>query len=106
MEARVIATLIRTAGIALVLATTVQVCVAERVTIAQLENILTQAQSLPDGDLAAKLSTLQLTERLAPARAEHWQTALSGVKSKRALLGLADRSAFLALPAEDIPGTA
>jgi VWFA-related protein len=106
MEARVIATLIRTAGIALVLATTVQVCVAERVTVAQLENILTQSQSLPDGDLAAKLSSLQLTERLAPARAEHWRTALSGVKSKRALLGLADRSAFHALPAEDIPGTA
>ena len=100
-----IAHLIRTAGIALVLATTLRVCVAERVTVAQLESILSQAQSLPDGDLASKLSGLQLTERLAPARTEHWRTALPGAKSKRVLLGLADRSAFLALPAEDLPGT-
>ena len=98
--------MIRIWGIALVLASTLPVCTAERVTVAQLETILTQSQNLPDAELAAKLSDLQLTERLAPVRAAHWRTALTGAKAQRALLGLADRSAFLALPAEDISAAA
>ena len=100
-----IRTMIRIWGIALVLAATLPVCTAERVTVAQLETILTASQNLPDAELAAKLSDLQLTERFAPARAAHWRTALTGAKAQRALLGLADRSAFLALPAEDLPAT-
>src|SRR6266567_501560 len=94
---------IRTWGIVLLLGITLPACTAERVTVEQLESILTQSQSLPDAELAAKLSELQLTERFAPARVAHWRAALPGAKAQRALLGVADRSAFLALPAEDIP---
>src|SRR4051794_27056087 len=98
--------LIRKWGIALLLGMTLPACKAERVTVAQLESILTQSQSLPDADLAAKLSDLQLTQRLAPVRVAHWRAALPGAKAQHALLGVADRSAFLALPAEDIPANA
>ena len=95
--------MVRTLGIALVLGLALPACTAERVSVAQLETILTQSQSMPDADLASKLSALQLSERLAPRRVAHWREAMPGAKSQRALLGLADRSAFLALPTEDIP---
>ena len=98
--------MIRKWGIALIFGMTLPACTAERVTVAQLENILTKSQSLPDGELAAKLSDLQLTERFAPARVAHWRAALPGAKAQRALLGVADRSGFLALPAEDVPANA
>ena len=92
--------------IAIVLGMVLPVCSAERVTVAQLEGILALSQSLPDADLAAKLSGLQLTERLSYLRLAHWRAALPGAKAQRALLGLADRSAFLALPAADVPDKA
>lgn len=75
----------------------------ERVSVAQLEGILAKAPNMSDTDLAAQLSTLQLTERFSSARIEHWRTTLPGAGSQRALTGLADRSAFLAPPASDIP---
>jgi VWFA-related protein len=79
---------------------------AQRVSVAELERILAEAQSLPDGELAAQLSDLQLTERFASARLAKWRASLTGAKSQRALLGLADRSAFLKLPAGEIPAMA
>jgi VWFA-related protein len=75
----------------------------QRVSVEQLEQILAQGQSMPDADLAAKLSELQLTERLSGAQLAHWKSALNGAKSQRVLTGLADRSAFLAPPASEIP---
>lgn len=69
----------------------------------QLEHLLAQSRGLSDADLAAKLSDLQLTQRFSAARVEHWSSALPGSKSQRALLALADRSAFLAPPAAEIP---
>lgn len=80
-------------------------CRAERVTVAQLEQFLASSQNLSDADLAEKLSDLQLTERLAPARLDHWRTTLTSAKAQRALLGLAGRAAFLDLPASEIPST-
>ena len=71
---------------------------AQRVSVAELERILAEAQSLPDGELAAQLSDLQLTERFASARLTRWRASLTGAKSQRALLVLADRSAFLKPP--------
>ena len=92
--------------LAVVLGMALPVCSAERISVSQLESILAQSQSLPDADLAAKLSEVQLTERLSSLRLAHWRAALPGPKAERALLGLADRSAFLALPAADIPNKA
>ena len=75
----------------------------ERVTVAQLESILTESQSTPDGDLAEKLSGLKLTERLSAAEVAQWKAKLPGGKSQRALTGLADHAALLAPPAADTP---
>ena len=91
------------ASVAILLGIMLPACRAERVTVAQLEQILAAAQNLPDTDLAARLSDLQLTERFSPARIAHWRVTLAGAKSQRALLGLAGRSAFLNLPAAEIP---
>src|SRR6478736_9826 len=78
----------------------------QRVSVEQLERILTESRSLPDADLAAKLSDLLLTERFTSTRLARWQTNLPGERSQRALYGLADRSAFLEPPASDVPVTA
>ena len=91
------------AWVAIILGIMLPACRAERVTVAQLEQILAAAQNLPDTDLAARLSDLQLTERLSPTRIAHWRATLAGAKSQRALLGLAGRSAFLNPPAAEIP---
>jgi VWFA-related protein len=79
---------------------------ARPVSVAELEQALAASQSLPDGELAAQLSDLRLTERLSWARLAHLRSELGGAKSQRALLGLADRSAFLEPPAGDIPDRA
>jgi len=78
---------------------------AERVSVEKLESILAKSQGASDTDLAAELSGLQLTERFSSARIAHWQATLPGARSQRALLGLADRSAFLAPPSSEIPAT-
>jgi len=75
----------------------------EPVTADQLDHLLAQSHSLSDADLAAKLSSLELTERFSSARVEHWRTSLAGPRSQRALIALADRSDFLAPPASEIP---
>jgi VWFA-related protein len=75
---------------------------ARPVSVAELERVLAASQSLPDGELAAQISDLQLTERLSWVRLARWRAALGGAKSQRALLGLADRSAFLEPPAGEI----
>src|SRR5579871_638055 len=76
------------------------------ITVAQLEVILTQSRSLADDDLAQKLSDLRLTERPSTEKLAQWKTILAGAKSQRALTGLADRAAFLAPPATEIPSLA
>jgi VWFA-related protein len=73
------------------------------ISVAELERVLAASQSLPDTELAAQLSDLQLTERLNWARLARWRAGLGRAKSERALLGLADRSAFLQPPAGEIP---
>lgn len=77
-----------------------------RVSVEQLEHLLSNAKARSDGEEARQLSTLQLTERLNPARYEQLKALLPGEKSQRALLALADLSAFLEPPASDIPATA
>ncbi|HET6208259.1 MAG TPA: hypothetical protein VFD98_15690, partial [Terracidiphilus sp.] len=79
---------------------------AQKVSVAELERILAESSSLPDGALAGQLADLQLTERFSSAKLERWRVGLTGAKSQRALLGLADRSAFLKLPTAEIPAMA
>jgi|GEM_PF-1763636 len=79
---------------------------AQRVSVEQLEKVLTSAEHRSDSKAAKTLSGLQLTERFSAARLAHWESALPGPKSRRALLLLADVSAFLDPPASQIPAKA
>ena len=76
--------------------------VAQRVTVAQLEQALATANSKPDAEAAQQLSRLELTERLNTTRLTHWQAVLSGEKVRRQLLILADQSEFLAPPDDEV----
>jgi VWFA-related protein len=75
----------------------------ERITVQQLERMLTAAHGLPDAEVAHQLSWLQLSERLSTTRLSTWQGQLPGPESQQALMALADASEFLDLPASDIP---
>lgn len=74
---------------------------ATRVTVSQLEQMLSNARVTPDLSLALELSDLELTERLTSARADPLSAELPGPYSRRSLLVLADMSAFLDPPADE-----
>ncbi|WP_162601689.1 VWA domain-containing protein [Occallatibacter savannae] len=74
--------------------------------VSQLETILAKAGAEPDNGLASRLSALELTERFSTTRLQHWTPSLPGARSVRALIGLADRSAFLSPPQEELAATA
>lgn len=76
---------------------------AKTVTVSQLEQLLTTARSAPDGLLAHELSDLELTERLTSVTAARLSAELPGPDSRRSLVVLADMSAFLDPPADEIP---
>ena len=76
---------------------------AKPVTIAEIEKILADNRRSGDGKLVAILTSLTLTERANSARLSRWNAQFAGTQTRQALLALADGSAFLPLPAEDIP---
>ena len=76
---------------------------SKSVTVDQLEQVVKAAQGKGDGRISQELADLKLTERLSPVRLARWESELPGEKSRRSLLVLADQSAFLDLPAGEIP---
>jgi hypothetical protein len=74
-----------------------------KVTVADLGKLLAESSGQPDADLARRLVTYELTERLDPAATAKLQGTLPGEKSRQALLALADRSQFLAPPVAELP---
>jgi hypothetical protein len=79
---------------------------AQSVTGGQLEQILVAAHGKPDAKVAKQLLGLELTERLSATGFSSFGQGLSGPKARQALVALADMSAFLDLPATEIPLTA
>jgi hypothetical protein len=79
---------------------------AKRVTVEQLQQVLSAIHSKPDADIARQLSDLQLTERLSTARLLQLEEDFPGPEAQQALTALADLSAFLSLPPAEIPATA
>ena len=77
----------------------------ERITVQELEQVLSAAHGKPDAEIARQLSGIELTERLSRARLAHWEARLPGSESRQALLTLADVSQFLDLPASEVPAT-
>jgi VWFA-related protein len=82
---------------------------AKRVTVAQLEQALTAAQTAhkPDPEIARQIGGLELSERLTEATLNRLTASLdAGSQAARALQLLADQSAFLDPPASELPSTA
>jgi VWFA-related protein len=79
---------------------------ARRVSVAQLEQMLEAAHGSKDNEVAQELSEVELTERMNSTRLSSWKGRLPGERSRAALVAVADRSAFLALPPADIPAAA
>jgi len=96
----------RFALLLLFVATAIPTQAAKRVTVDELERVLSASKGQPDAEVARHLSSLELTERLSSTRLSHWKTDLPGEKAQRALVALADMSAFLNPPAAEIPATA
>jgi hypothetical protein len=76
---------------------------ANRITVEQLEKAVAAAHGRPDKEVARSLGEMELTERLSAARLKRLKADMHGEKAQLALLALADASAFLDLPAGDMP---
>jgi VWFA-related protein len=78
---------------------------AKRVSVAELEQTLATSHEHTDAEVAQQLSNLELAERLSADRLAKLEAALPGEKARQALIMLADPSAFLDPPANEIPAT-
>jgi hypothetical protein len=74
-----------------------------RVTVGQMEQLLASFQHQPDAKVARQLSGFELTERVTSDTLSRWETEFSGKRTQETLTALADASAFLDLPAADLP---
>ena len=72
-------------------------------TVAQLEQFISASHGVKDKKLARQIYNLKLTERLSDANLTRLEKGLPGPKSQEALTAIADESAFLSLPAAEIP---
>ena len=76
---------------------------AQRVTLEQLQQVLTSARGEPDANIAKELAGLELTERASFAWLARWEAELPGPAARQALVALVDVSVFLDPPANEIP---
>ena len=77
--------------------------VKEKVSVSQLSQKLNAAHGQSDADMAQQLAGLELTERLSAERLAQLTIGLPGDKSRQAFDILADLSAFLNSPEDEIP---
>jgi hypothetical protein len=73
-----------------------------KVTVVQLEAMLTAAHGSPDADVARQLSGVELTERLNKVKLAQLKAELPGDKAREQLVILADSAAFLTPPAAEV----
>jgi hypothetical protein len=76
---------------------------ATPVSVEQLEQRLATEHGKRDGEVARQLSDLELTQRFDTVKLSRWLGQSPGPKARLALIVLADMSAFLDLPAAEIP---
>ncbi|MGO9339919.1 MAG: hypothetical protein ACLPY1_20660 [Terracidiphilus sp.] len=77
--------------------------IGKPVSVAELEQTLTQDGKKRDSALARELFGLRLTERLGGSKLESLKAPLPGRRAKEALVALADESAFLSPPEAELP---
>ena len=78
----------------------------QRVTVAQLEQVLSASRGESDDEAARQLSNVELTEQVSDAKLVSWTVELRGKRTRQALTALADASAFLDPPPAEIPSDA
>ncbi len=78
----------------------------EQATVERLEQLVRTHQSESDSAMADELSGVQLTERLSNSRLSELKHRMPGTKSRSQLVAVADASAFLNPPAEEVPDIA
>jgi len=78
----------------------------EKVTVEELEHRLAAAGGKKDADVAKLLGRMELKERLSSEKLAKIESGLPGEKSRTGLMLMADASAFLELPAAEIPAMA
>jgi len=77
-----------------------------RVTVEQLNQLLSEARGRENDKLAEELSKLELTERLSFAKLSSWTAKLRNRNVRQALIAVADASEFLEPPPAEIPNQA
>ncbi len=75
---------------------------AKRLTVEQLQEVLTASRNKPDVELAWQIAGLEMAERVSDARLAALAKDLPGDQSRRALRALADQSQFLDPPPDAI----
>ena len=90
---------------AILISLTLPALAAGKITVAQLEQLVTAAHSISDKAAAEQIGALILSERISNARLEKMESQLPGPESKSALDALACAAQFLDLPSSDIPQT-
>jgi VWFA-related protein len=78
----------------------------QHVTVAQLDQVLSEAHGRGNEQLANKLSLLELTQRLGSAELSRLTAKFKNRDVQQALTALADASAFLPPPPAEIPNQA
>ncbi|HEV2487958.1 MAG TPA: hypothetical protein VGT08_20730 [Terracidiphilus sp.] len=79
---------------------------AKRVSVEQFEQLLAAAHGQSDHKVAGQIADVELTERASSVRLARWEADFPGHRCHEALTELADASAFLDLPAADMPAYA
>jgi len=79
---------------------------AKPVTVKQLEEALSAEHGHSDRKVAHQLAEMELSERLSSARAARLAAELPGDRSRQAFMLVADMSAFLDLPVDEVSTTA
>ena len=79
---------------------------AKPVTVKQLEETLSAEHGHSDRKVAHRLAEIELSERLSSARGARLAAELPGDRSRQAFMLLADMSAFLDLPTDEVSATA
>jgi hypothetical protein len=76
---------------------------AKSVKLDQVDQLLIHARGKSDRRVAKQLFNLEVTQRVSSATYARWEAELPGPKSRQALVALADASAFLPLPPDELP---
>jgi len=94
--------MIKWATLLLFAGTALPAMAARSLSVAELEQLLAANKGKSDGNIAHKLSAVELTERVSLARLARWEKNFNGRKTAEELMKLADSAAFLKPPAEDV----